>query len=389
MKKDPELVMNKDLNRNIIKRILKESEFDWVENLSTDIETRNLEIMPVGINGEILNKSPEDIQKKLVEDIINWNKTVGNSHNLSIYEVRGRIFPYSYRHIGYQTIYSIEFLIGPGRKSLLIQDEWVYFLDLEKKDDEVYVDQKKFNTRHSVTPEDAFNFLTDYLNSKNNINEEVQWDSHPIEVGDVYEVNPLRTFYVRVTDVECNENGIGRKIQHTAVTTYDITHDGCWLMIERSEDGIKWSVVGEVERKWISHLIHIGYWKPISSLSDTNSMFNQLNESEEWFEYFRPSLPEEFVLTFCNQQINAKIFNKFINAVPHYSVGTRFDDGLPDNEWFDTIGRREGGIVMYFQTKGNFVDWEGWDTCSQNSVSSYDYVFSIEEFLKLYEKNPE
>jgi hypothetical protein len=175
--------------RNLIKKILKEGDLDWVNDLNVNIDTTHLKVDVMDVNGNLMSENPEDIERLLIEDIENWNRTIGHKHRLSIYEVRGRIFPHRYRHTDSQIYYSIEFLLI-NNTSLLIQDEWVYYLDSNKDGDEVFVDQEKFNTRHNISPKDGLNFLTNTLNSLK-INENKEWFE---------EIKPLNVYLPWVED---------------------------------------------------------------------------------------------------------------------------------------------------------------------------------------------
>lgn len=112
-----------------------------------------------------------------------------------------------------------------------------------------------------------------------------------------------------------------------------------------------------------------------------------LKESNnEWFEGLSTGVPEDFAITFCETEISTELLNRFINSVPHYTVSTRFD-GLWDENWVKGRIRYESGrVVLYFVRNGNTILWMGWDDCKNNSIKKYDYVFTIDEFLKIFER---
>lgn len=112
-----------------------------------------------------------------------------------------------------------------------------------------------------------------------------------------------------------------------------------------------------------------------------------LKESnDEWFEELKPSFPDAFVLTFCETPVSMELMNRFSDSISPSVLGSKLN-GMWDKMWVnDRISHQRGRIVMYFEREGNTILWIGWDDCKNNSIKKYDYVFTIDEFLKIFER---
>ena len=160
-------IQNMDFFKNLYE---SEDEFDWIGNdITSDVRVT------------VKNESGYD-DKRLYEGlktvIDRWNESNGKKFNTFVYWIRGGIRKWEYRRDEKAMLYSIELMLT-NEHSILIQDEWIYYLSYKAKGDDAFVDQKKFPTRYSPNLDDALEFLTECLEKKSTKkiteSEEFEW----------------------------------------------------------------------------------------------------------------------------------------------------------------------------------------------------------------------
>lgn len=125
-----------------------EEEFDWVDR------DYNIEI-------NIKNKTNYPIEQEIKNSLTEWNRTVGTKYDVYVYQIRGTVDEWKTRYEE-QIHYGVELLLTNSH-NVLIQDEWVYYLNMEATGDSQFVNEKKFNIRHAPSLEEALEFLTESL----------------------------------------------------------------------------------------------------------------------------------------------------------------------------------------------------------------------------------
>jgi hypothetical protein len=147
----------------------QEEDFEWIgSDITSDVRIT------------VKNESGYD-DKRLYDGlktvIDKWNESNGRRFNTFVYWIRGGIRKWEYRIDEKAMIYGME-LVLTNEHSILIQDEWIYYLSYKAKGDDAFVDQKKFPTRYSPNLDDALEFLTECLEKKSteNITESEDFD---------------------------------------------------------------------------------------------------------------------------------------------------------------------------------------------------------------------
>jgi len=129
---------------------------------------------------------------------------------------------------------------------------------------------------------------------------------------------------------------------------------------------------------------------------NVQDIFDKLYEQEDEFDWVKQSinaLPPEFIVSFCKHSLNKHRqvkadsmfrFRELKNVLEPLLYQSSKLSRLND-EWFkDTMEGSRGRIVMYFGTHDGILDWNGWDTCEENSIDSYEFVFPVEMFINIY-----
>lgn len=123
---------------------------------------------------------------------------------------------------------------------------------------------------------------------------------------------------------------------------------------------------------------------------------NKLYEQEDEFEWAKESiktLPPEFVIAFCRHSLNKHRKIKADSMFRFQELKNLLLSMLNQPEELSRLGEdwfraammgHKGRIVMYFTTHNGTLDWGGWDSCADNSVDAYEFVFPVEMFINIY-----